>query len=201
MTVADEIQALSDDRTAIQNAILAKGGTVAAADGFDDFATAIASIPSGGGGLPVIKGSFTAGSAGTVQTISVSYTGNGYPLLISCVVKGGTSYAEPYRTTLKQRNAGIATLIKANPDATPTYGSGDANVGLVAVYARTSSTAAGGTVSYSAAYTSSNPSGSSSLANIIKVDSKNSFKIYIADGSVYGFYPSQEYDYWVMYSE
>lgn len=201
MTIADEIQALSDDRTAIQNAILAKGGTVTAADGFDDFATAIASIPSGGGGLPVIKGSFTAGSAGAVQTINIPYTGNGYPLLISCVVKGGTSYAEPYKITLKQRNAGIATLIKANPDVTPTYSSSDANTGLVTVYARTSSTSAAGTATYSVAYTSSNPSGSSSLANIIKVSAKNSFKIYIADGSVYGFYPGQEYDYWAIYSE
>ena len=47
MTIADEIQALSADRTAIQNAILAKGGTVTSADGFDDFANAIATIPSG----------------------------------------------------------------------------------------------------------------------------------------------------------
>ena len=49
MSIADEIQALAADRTAIQNAILAKGGTVTSADGFDDFASAIATIPNGGG--------------------------------------------------------------------------------------------------------------------------------------------------------
>lgn len=48
MTIADEIQALSADRTAIQNAISSKGGTVTLEDGFDDFAAAIGTIPSGG---------------------------------------------------------------------------------------------------------------------------------------------------------
>lgn len=201
MTIADEIQALSDDRTAIQNAISAKGGTVTSADGFDDFAAAIGTIPSGSGGLPVIKGSFTAAAAGTVQTINIPYSGNGYPILVSCVVKGGYSSAEPYRSTLKVKNAGIAALIKANPDLTPTFSTGGANSGIVAVYCRTSSTAGGGTVSYSDVYSTSNPSGTSSLAHIIKVDSKISFKIYIANGQQYGFYPGQEYDYWAIYSE
>lgn len=201
MTIADEIQALSNDRTAIQNAISAKGGTVTSADGFDDFASAIATIPSGSGGIPVIKGSFTAGSAATVQTINIPYSGNGYPVLISCVVKGGTAGAEPYSSVIKSKNAGIATLIKANPDLTPTFSTGDANSGVVAIHCRTSSTAVGGTTSYSAAYSDSNPSGTSALANIIKVDSKISFKIYIANGQQYGFYPGQEYDYWAIYSE
>lgn len=49
MSIATQIQALTADRTAIQNAISAKGGTVSSADGFDDFASAIATIPSGGG--------------------------------------------------------------------------------------------------------------------------------------------------------
>lgn len=47
MSIASEISALTADKTAIASAIAAKGGTVASGDGFDDFATAIASIPSG----------------------------------------------------------------------------------------------------------------------------------------------------------
>lgn len=49
MSIATQIEALAADRTAIQSAISAKGGTVSSADGFDDFATAIGTIPSGGG--------------------------------------------------------------------------------------------------------------------------------------------------------
>lgn len=51
MSIASQITALTADKSAIASAITAKGGTVASDDGFDDFATAIASIPSGGGSL------------------------------------------------------------------------------------------------------------------------------------------------------
>lgn len=49
MSIATQIEALQADKTAIANAITAKGGTVNAGDGFDDFASDIATIPSGGG--------------------------------------------------------------------------------------------------------------------------------------------------------
>lgn len=55
MSIATEItrlngnlDSLSDAKTAIASAITTKGGTVASSDGFADFATDIASIPSGG---------------------------------------------------------------------------------------------------------------------------------------------------------
>ena len=48
MSIATQISALQSDKTAIAAAITAKGGTVGAGDGFDDFAVDIATIPSGG---------------------------------------------------------------------------------------------------------------------------------------------------------
>jgi len=47
MSIATQIQALQADKIAIANAITAKGGTVSTGDGFDDFATDIATIPAG----------------------------------------------------------------------------------------------------------------------------------------------------------
>ena len=47
MTIATQIAALQQDKTDIANAITAKGGTVTTGDGFDDFASDIATIPSG----------------------------------------------------------------------------------------------------------------------------------------------------------
>ena len=52
MSIASEIARLQADSTAIANAIVAKGVTVPSGSGFDDYAGLIASIPSGGGGLP-----------------------------------------------------------------------------------------------------------------------------------------------------
>lgn len=61
MSIATEItrlngnlDSLSDAKTAIASAITTKGGTVASGDGFADFATDIASIPSGGGGVTTL---------------------------------------------------------------------------------------------------------------------------------------------------
>lgn len=46
--ITEATQGIQAAKTAIASAITAKGGTVAAADGLADFATAIAAIPSGG---------------------------------------------------------------------------------------------------------------------------------------------------------
>ena len=48
-TIAENLQRLIDAKTAIGNAITAKGGTVGAGDGLEEFASDIATIPSGGG--------------------------------------------------------------------------------------------------------------------------------------------------------
>ena len=49
-TIADNLDRLKAVVPAIKNAIVAKGGTVGANDGLEEFATDIATIPSGGGG-------------------------------------------------------------------------------------------------------------------------------------------------------
>ena len=50
-TIAENLARLTAARTAIAGAITAKGGTVAAGDGFEDFPTDIATIPTGGSGV------------------------------------------------------------------------------------------------------------------------------------------------------
>lgn len=49
-TIAENLTKLQTARTNIASAITAKGGTVSQGDGFEDFATDIATIPSGSGG-------------------------------------------------------------------------------------------------------------------------------------------------------
>lgn len=52
-TIEENLTRLQAAKTAIGNAIVAKGGTVASEDGFEDFATDIATIPSGGTSVAV----------------------------------------------------------------------------------------------------------------------------------------------------
>lgn len=47
-TIAENLTRLQNATTAIGNAITAKGGTVSSGDGLEDFASDIATIPSGG---------------------------------------------------------------------------------------------------------------------------------------------------------
>ena len=47
MSIANQIQSLTDDKSAIENAITERGGTLSQNGGFDTFAADIASIPSG----------------------------------------------------------------------------------------------------------------------------------------------------------
>lgn len=61
-TIAENLTRLQNARSSIASAISAKGGTVSASDGYEDFPAAIASIPSGGvlpsggGGLRTARG-------------------------------------------------------------------------------------------------------------------------------------------------
>ena len=67
MSIADKISRLSAAKTAIANAITGKGGTVGSGDGFEDFATDIATIPTGGN---IQTGKTYTVSASGSQTIS-----------------------------------------------------------------------------------------------------------------------------------
>jgi len=61
-TLADNLQRLTASRTAIGNAIIAKGGTVNAGDGFEDFPADISTIPSGGSSTLIPKTITTNGT-------------------------------------------------------------------------------------------------------------------------------------------
>ena len=54
-TIAENLARLTAARTAIGNAITAKGGTVITGDGFEEFPADIATIPSGGGGADAVR--------------------------------------------------------------------------------------------------------------------------------------------------
>ena len=74
--IEEHIRALMNDKTAIKNAILSKGGTVSNSDGFDNFAFAIGTISTGGqgGGGELQSHSITFSLRdGSVANIDVNY--------------------------------------------------------------------------------------------------------------------------------
>ena len=208
MTIADEIQALSNDRTAIQNAILAKGGTVTSADGFDDFASAIAAIPSGG--TTIINGEFTTQSTSGIQHINIPYSGNGYPIMLYLVTDKGILKTDPFKSSTAEDTIGEFVLIKSHPDLEPEWLNGlsvAARDECLATYIFKYGSPASrlhATSSFPniyAAMTSQDPP-ASSRERTAKFISPTVLSINIWSSSKkYGFLPEQKYVYWVVYSK
>lgn len=89
MSIASEITRLQNDSAAIAAAIAAKGVTVPAGSGYDDFASLIGQISGGGGGARV----GTLEASGT-QDVTLTFTGlQGKPVAFA-VQSGSTNAAD-----------------------------------------------------------------------------------------------------------
>lgn len=94
-TIAQNLQRLIDAKDAISAAITAKGGTVSAGDGFEDFAADISAIPSGGGG----GGRSTILSGTTDPSSNIGYEGDIYLKTSNTVVESVT-FSRPVKMQL-----------------------------------------------------------------------------------------------------
>lgn len=164
-----------------------------------------AGTSSGGGASNVVEGTFTCSSTtGTTQTITIPYTGSGYPIACMVFVSGGaynSAVSEWYNST--QRYAiGQWTMHKAVQTSSPTYStSGNANYGVTAwIYKNSTSTS----TSYSRSsamntntFTASSPSAAG--ATCVRFRSSTQMQIFVASSS-YGLMAGLEYQYIVIYS-
>lgn len=85
-TVTDAVLTTAADKTAIASAITDKGGTVTASDGYEDFSSAIAAIPSGGLHFNVVE---VQGSGANSITVNIPNTSG-----TSCWMFYNTNYDE-----------------------------------------------------------------------------------------------------------
>ena len=191
-----------------------KGVTASANDGLTTLANKINNIQTGGASCPkLIMGTFTTGSSrNTNATITLNYTGSGYPIMVAVYINGG-SYNNgsggntSWYSSTSRYDVGNYFMTKARTTTTPTYGtSGADNYGVVTViyknstsqsttYTRTSTMTAN-------TYTSSSTSASSSTNCIRFKGNGKTMSYYVGNaGSSYiGFAPSTEYAYIVIYS-
>ena len=205
MSVATEIQRLQQAKSALATSIGNKGVTVPAATKIDGYAALVDQISTGGGASNIVTGEFTAQSSTGVQSITLSYSGSGYPIIAYIVVKGG-AYASGttwYKAT-RQYAVGVWAMSKADMAAAPTYGtSGTANYGVTTVVYKSS---ASSSTAYSRSGGSSTNTFSSSnatnaAATCARFKSKTSLSIYASAASgTYGFMSGQTYQYIIVYS-
>lgn len=104
-TIAENLQRLIDAKTAIGSAITTKGGTVGANDGLEEFASDIATIPSGG----------SADAEAYLMTMSSGFTNTSYVYIVN-----STNGTFVYGIINAQANKTTGTLTLTYPsDFTP----------------------------------------------------------------------------------
>lgn len=161
----------------------------------------------GGGASNFIAGTFQySTTSGEAQTITLDYSGNGYPIACAIVLDDGV--LDPtYTNTVARYSIAQYFMTKTYTETAPTYStSGDDNQGAIAtVYKSSASNAATLTRTSSAtANTFSSSAANNSTHTCVRFTSKTKMSIYSGPDSGtsrYGFFSGKKYRYWVIYSE
>lgn len=146
MSLMSELETLGQTMaTNISN----KGVSASASDGLTTLAGKIAQIQTGGGGSSnVVTGTFTTGSSYGASSITLNYSGTGYPILAIVWVDGGiynnsSSGNTSWYNSVSRYDTGLVILSKSRTTEAPSYGSsGDDNTAAITyVYKNSTSTA------------------------------------------------------------
>lgn len=174
-----------------------------------NLAELVVNVSGGGGAANIVQGTFTTGSTtGTAESVSIPYTGSGYPIALFVYVDGGpynnsTGGNTTWYNSVQRYAIGMFSMVKSQVPVSPTYStSGGANYGTVAViyknstsqsttYSRTSSMTAN-------SYSSSNASSTNTTTVRFKGNGKT-LSYFVASTS-YGLLASTKYAYIVVYS-
>lgn len=161
----------------------------------------------GGGSSNIVTGTFQySTTSAAAQTITLNYSGNGYPIACVIVLDDGV-LDSTYTNTVARYSIAQYFMTKTYAGTAPTFTtSGNANQGAVAtVYKSSASTAATLTRTSSAtANTFSSSAASASTTTCVRFTSKTKMSIYSGANSGtsrYGFFSGKKYRYWVIYSE
>ena len=208
MSLMTELESLG--QTMATN-ITAKGVTASASDGLTTLAGKIAQIQTGGGGgaSNVVTGTFTTGSSGaSTGTVTLNYTGTGYPLAAFVFIATGLSdTSTSWYTDIARYDVGWVAIVKAVTSTTPTYTtSGSANYGAISYLYKSSTSSA---TSYSRTgsqtantYTSSSTNAAAGSSMIRFKGNGKTLAYYVGNrtSSTYGLARSTTFRYTVVYS-
>lgn len=178
---------------------VASGKIFFLADGSQETGTS----SGGGGATNFITGTFTTGSSAGVGTLTVPYSGSGYPIMAYFVIEGGAYVSGTNWYNSTQRYAiGVWAMSKSVFSSTPTYTtSGTQNQAVtMAIYKNSTSSSTSYTrTSAMTTNTFSSSNASNAAATAIRFKSKTSVSYY-TNTSSYGLFPSTTYRYYIVYS-
>ena len=172
----------------------------------------IGDIQTGGGGgvTNVATGTFTTGSTGgSTGSVSLNYSGSGYPLAVLVFIATGLSdTSTSWYTDIARYDVGWALVVKAVTSTTPTYAtSGEANYGAITYLYKSSTSSA---TSYSRTgsqtantYTSSSTNAAAGSSMLRFKGNGKTLSYYVGNrsSSTYGLARSTTFRYIVLYSQ
>jgi len=180
------------------------GVTVKVGDGTDDDCVTSVLGTFEGGATNFVTGTFTTGSSAGIETVTIDYSGSGYPIMCIVVVDGGAYESGTEWYTSTQRYAvGQWTMTKSVWSSAPTYGtSGAANQGVTTWIYKNSTSSSTSYARSSAMNTNvfSSSSASNAGATCIRFNGDKAFSYYVNTSS-YGLHPGITYRYYIVYSE
>lgn len=207
LTGTQTIKAVS--QTNLEAGNIKSGTTVTISNGNGNIWSVTGSY-TGGGASNIVQGTFTTGSStGTTATVSIPYTGSGYPIACFVYIDGGAynntaTGNTTWYNSVQRYAVGVWSMTKSVMTSTPTYGtSGSQNYGVTEwIYKNSTSQAT--TYSRSSAmttnvYTSSDATGAGATCVRFKANSGKTLSYYVASTS-YGLLASTKYAYIVVYS-
>ena len=186
--------------TDIGNAIRGKNGLTTQYKP-PQMAAAITAIPTGATNF--VTGTFTTGSSAGANTLTIPYTGSGYPIMAYVVIENGAYVSgTDWYTSLQRYAVGVWAMSKSVFTSAPSYGtSGAANQG-VTCWIFKNSTSSSTSYSRSSAmntnvYSSSNASNAG--ATCVRFKANKTLSYYVNTSS-YGLHPEMTYRYYIVYS-
>ena len=183
---------------------VASGKVFYAADGTETTGTA-----SGGGGASnFVTGTFTTASTSGAKTLSIPYTGSGYPVGFLVWVEGGmynnTGTGDTtWYNAIKRYAVGQIAMTKSDTTTAPDYtGTGLKNQGTVQVMYKSSTSSAttysSGRAANATSYSAGNAN--STATTICRMSADKTMAYYVIGSSGYGFFTSTTYRYIIYYS-
>lgn len=178
---------------------VASGKLFLASDGTITTGTA-----SGGGASNIVMGTFTTGSSAGAGSVSLAYSGTGYPIAAMVFIASGAynSANADWYNSVQRYAVGQWAMSKSVQTSAPTYTtSGSQNQGVTcAIYKNSTSTATTYTrTSAMNTNTFSSSNASNAAATCVRLKSGNVLSYYVNTSS-YGLLPNMEYKYIVIYS-
>ncbi len=203
-------------KQALANNLATKGVTgYSSNDGLTTLINGVLDIQtgSGGGSSNVVQGSFTTGAtrAGT-GSVSINYTGTGYPIACMVYISNGANNTTSTGNTdwvnsVNRYDVGFYSMSKAEINTTPTYvtsSSVSANWGVVTIiYKNSTSDSTSYTRTSNMAAVVYNSSDGASSYNCVRFKGNGkTLSWYVGNkaSNRVGLVPSTKYDYIVVYS-